>query len=397
MIKKLILLLFFIHHSATVFSQKQTLFIDTNYNTSLTLSKVEKKPMVIFFYAPWCPHCNKMKNEVFTDSTVTSFYRKNFVCVLIDATSSYGKELKAKFQNTFKVGSFPTFAFLDSNENLLYCAVGELKKEAFLSEGNNVLLPENQLPYLKNSFNNDPSNSDKCLKYITSVRKAGLDATSITQKYFSTKTESERFTEPNWKVFSNGINNFDCDEFKFVIKNKEAFYKVVSPTRVDKKIIYTVSENLRPLVEALDTINYDNKRLIAKSFNMQQLDSLLYRFDIQILSGTSNWKKYQKITSDNVEKFSWNDTVLLYDICNTYLHDINDKNGLLQAINWGKYLLSKGESIDKYVLMSQLFTKVKDYKQAQEFAQKGKIFATNLKFKSDQFDLLLEETKKHIK
>ena len=397
MIKKLILVLFFIHNSATVFSQKQTLFIDTDFNKSLALAKIEKKPLVIFFYASWCPHCNKMKNEVFTDSIVAAFYRKNFVRLSIDATSSYGKEIKDKFQNKFKVTSFPTFVFLDANENLLYCVSGELKKEAFLSEGNNVLLAENQLPYLKNAFYSETSNLDKCLKYIVAIRKAGIDATTITQKYFSTKTTEERFTDPNWKVFSNGINNFDTDEFKFVIKNKEAFYKVASPSRVDKKIIFTVSENLRPLVEALDTINYNKKRLIAKSFNIQKLDSLLYRFDIQIFSGTSNWKKYKKITSDNVEKFSWNDTVLLYDICNTYLQDINDKKDLLQAINWGKHLLSNGETIDKYVLMSRLFMKVKDYQQAQNFAQKGKTFANDLKLKSDQFDLLLEETKKHIK
>ncbi|WP_264521262.1 thioredoxin family protein [Flavobacterium sp. N1994] len=371
--------------------------MDKNYNETLALSKVEKKPLIIFFYASWCPHCNKMKNEIFTDSTVTAFYRKNYVRMAVDGTTTYGLELKTKFRNQFKVLNFPTFAFLDSNENLLYCVSGELKKEAFLSEGNDVLLPENQLPNIKNAFINDPSNIDKCLKYITTIRKAGFDATPITQKYFSTKTVEERFTEPNWKVFSNGINNFDTDEFKFVVQNKEAFYKVISPTRVDKKIVYTVSQTLRPFVEAIDTINYDKKRLVAEAFHFQKIDSLLYRFDVQILSGTPNWKKYQKVTSENVEKYSWKDPVMLSDICNTYLETVPDKKGLLLAINWGKHLMDFGESMDKYVLMTKLCLKVKDYKQAFDYAQKGKIFADNLNLKSDALDPLLLEVKKHIK
>lgn len=393
--KKFLLVLLLVLNAAAVFSQQQTLFTDKNYNESLALSKAEKKPLVILFYATWCPHCNVMKREVFTDSTVTAFYRKNFIRMEVDATSTYGQELRTKFQNKFKVGSFPTFAFLDANEDLLYCTSGELTKEMFLTEGNTVLLPENQLPTVLKNYNADPSNPDKCLKYISIIRKAGLDATPVTQKYFSALKPEERFTELNWRVFANGINNFDTEEFKYVIKNKEAFAKVSSPSRVDKKIMYTISETLKPFVESVDTINYSKKRLVAESFQIRKIDSLLYRFDIQILSQTSNLKKYQKITTDNVQKFSWNDPVLLYDICNTYCETINDKKGLLQAAEWSKHLLSLGESLDRYVLTTKLFLKLKDYKQALLFVQKGKTLADSLSLKNEEINTLLAEVKKH--
>ena len=395
MTKKFSLVLFLILNTVTGFSQTQTLFLDKKYDETFALAKVEKKPLVIMFYATWCPHCNKMKNEIFTDNTVDAFYKKNFVCMAVDAMSTYGQELKTKFQYKFRVANFPTFAFLDNEENLLYCTSGELKKDAFMLEGSDVLLPENQLPIIKDAYYKDPSNADKCLKYIIAIRKAGMDATAITQKYLSTKTQDEKFTEPNWKIFANGINNFDTDEFKFVVKNKEAFSKVTSSTRVDKKIAFTISETLKPLVESVDTINYNKKRLVAEAFQIRKIDSLLYRFDIQILSQTSNWKKYQKITSDNVEKFSWNDSLLLYDICNTYFETVTDKKGLSQAAEWSKHLLSLGQSTDRYVVTTKLLIKLKDYKQALEFALKGKIWADNLGFKADEINTLLEEIKKH--
>ena len=319
-----------------------------------------------------------MKNEIFTDSTVTNLYRKNFICIAADVDTQSGKDLRAKFINQFKVTSFPTFAFIDSNENLLYCTSGEFKKEAFISEGKDVLLPENQLPNIKKEFENETSNPNKCLKYIIAVRKAGLDATSITQKYFSTISEKERFSDINWKVFANGINNFDTDEFKFVVKNKEAFSKIVTSSRIDRKLLYTISETLKPYIETADTINYDKKRLVAKSFQVRNIDSLVYRLDVQMLSQTENWKKYQAVTSPNVEKFSWNDTVVLTDICTTYLEAINDKKGLLQAVNWSTHLLELSESKDRYVLKTKLLIKLKDYKQAAEVAKKGKAFVDGL-------------------
>jgi len=392
--KKFVLMLLLSLNAVPVFSQ-QTLFLDKKYDESLTISKKENKPLVVMFYATWCPHCNAMKKEVFTDAAVVDFYTKNFICMAVDAESDYGKQMKAKFMDKFRVSNYPTFAFLDTNENLLYCTSGEFKKDKFLSEGNDVLLPENQLPNIKSIFLSDSSNPDKCLKYITDVRKAGFDATPIAQKYLAKLTPEQKITEVNWKIFSNGINNFDTDEFKFILQNKDAFAKVASPTRVDKKIMYTISETLRPLTEKVDTIAYDKKRLIAESFHIRKIDSLLYRFDIQIVSQTTNWKKYQKITSDNVEKFSWNDTVLLYDICNTYYETIKDKKGLLQAVEWSKHLLALGETNDRYVLVTKLLLKLKDYKQASEFAQKGKTFADGLGLKADEIITLLEEIKKH--
>jgi thioredoxin-related protein len=393
--KKFVLVFLLALNITTVFSQSQTLFTDKNYDESIAKAKAEKKPLVIFFYAKWCPHCNVMKREVFTDSTVTAFYRKNFVPMSVDAESAYGTELKAKLQNKFKVSSFPTFAFLDSSETLLYCTSGELKKDRVLSEGANVLLPENQLPNLKEAFYSDPSNADKCLKYIAAIKKTGFDATQIAQKYLGTIKPEEKFTEINWRIFSNGISDFDNEEFKFVIQNKDAFSKALTESRVDKKINYTISETLKPLTESVDTINYQKKRLIAESFHTRKIDSLLYRFDIQIVSQTTNWKKYQKIISDNVEKFSWNDTVLLYDICTTYYEVINDKKGLLQAVEWSKHLLTLKESNDNYVVTAKLFLKLKDYKNAAEMAQKGKAFTDNLGLKADEINTLLEQIKKH--
>jgi thioredoxin-related protein len=395
--KKFLSLLLIALISLTVNGQEQTLFTDKNYNESLALAKTENKLLAIFIYASWCPHCSVMKKDVFKDSSVIDFYSKNYICIAIDSESNYGKELISKFKNKFRVASFPTFAFIDSNETLLYCTSGEIKKEKFLSEGKDILIPENQLPHLKKSFLADTSNSDKCMKYITNLRKAGIDATAVAQEYWKTLNDEKKITEENWRIFAYGINNFDTDEFRFVVQNKENYSKVVSPKRVEKKLVYTISETLKPYIDKTDTLNYNKKRFTAASFQIRKIDSLLYRLDIQLSLQTNNWKKYQRITTDNVEKYSWNDAVLLYDICETYYHKINDPKGLQLAVNWGKHVLDFGESVDKYVMLTNLSIKLKDYKMAKDFATKGKAFADVLKLNSDSLNSLLEEVKKQYK
>jgi len=96
------------------------------------------------------------------------------------------------------------------------------------------LIPQNQFNTIKNNFNADVSNADNCLKFITTARKAGFDATQITQKYLQTKTKEEWFSELNWRIMANGINDIEADEIKYIAANQAQFAKVSSPTRVEK-------------------------------------------------------------------------------------------------------------------------------------------------------------------
>lgn len=384
----------FLVYSVSI-AQKQTLFLDTNYENALTQSKKENKPIALMFYANWCSHCKKMKEEVFIDTDVIKFYSSTYICVAIDAESTIGTSIKNKLQKKFLVKSYPTFAFIDGNENLLYCTSGELKKDAFILEGNKALIPENQFNVLQDKFNADNSNSENCLRYIIVSRKAGFNTTEITQKYLKTKLESELFTELNWKIIANGINNIDAKEVPFIVEKKEEFAKVVTASRIEKKLIFLASDNLKPLVDIGDTINYNKKRPIAASFQIRKVDSLLFRYDLSIDEYSHNWKNYKKNAEALVEKFAWKDSNALVDICTIYLAYIEDKKSLDLSITWAKQALNLGESLDKYIVLVNLYNKEKDYANALLYANKGKTSATNFGWKTENLDKLIVELKKH--
>jgi thioredoxin-related protein len=377
------------------FAQNQTLFLDKNYNEVLKLSKIQKKPIALMFYASWCEHCKKMKNEVFVDDSVISYYNSNFICIAIDSESKEGTELKNRLQNKFRVKFYPTFAFLDSDENLLNSVSGELKSENFIKEGKIALTPDSQFTTLKNNFYADVSNSETCIKYIVSIRKSGHDATKVAQIYFNTKSEQELFTEQNWRIMANGINNIEAKEIQFINMHKAEFAKVSSLVRVEKKLVFVASDNLKPLVELNDTINYFRLKPIAEAFKIRKVDSLLFKYDLALYENTKNWKKYQEITQKSVEDFAYKDSNTLIEIATFYLNFIDDKKGLANASNWAKQALFLGESLNKYVLLSKLYLKQNDINNALSYAEKGKLNASQFGWNINEIDTLILEIKKN--
>lgn len=394
-LKKLSFLLLFLANIG--FCQNQTLFLDKDFETVLQQAKSEKKPVVLMFYANWCVHCNKMKKDVFTNATVIDFYTKNYICVASDIESNEGIKLREKLKNQFLVKSFPTFAFFDFDGNATYCVSGEIKPDAFVTEGSHNLNPENHFQKIKTKFESNVSNYDNCFAYILALKRMGFNPTKSTQQYLKTVPSTEYYTEKNWRLFSNGITDFDAPEFINMIKNRAQFEKVVSPTRIDKKINYTLNENFNDLINNADTTNYIKNRALAAKLQNRAIDSLLFFKDVKFWELVKDWKTYDDVLQKNMAQFALNDATFIHNVSANYLANIDDKKMLSNAVSWQKQAIKISPSIDKYVMISNLLLKMNEYKQALEFANQGKQFAEQRAFNATQIDAVIIQIRLKMK
>jgi len=340
-------------------------------------------------YATWCPHCNKMKKDVFTDPAVIAFMEKNFICAALDIDKPEG----AKLKNKFGMHSYPAFVFLDENETLLYNVTGELKAADILNEAKNALDPKKQLPYLKSEFEKDLSNANKCLDYLMAIRK-GQDRKSISapaHQYLATQSEKQLISTINWRIIANAVTDINSREFQYVLKHQDEFAKITSPLRVERKIVSIASELLTPYTNSLDTINYKKQREIAKSINLQKIDSLVFANDLLIYERSKSWKSYQKTTIESVEKQAWNDSKMLKEIAQIYSSNISDKIALEHAILWVKRALEIKDTYDGNIILSRLYLKISDKKQAEVYARKASEIAKSLGWNSKDADDLFRE------
>jgi thioredoxin-related protein len=380
---------FFFLSLQTIESQNQFVPSDTPYKTALETAKAEGKPLFVMLYADWCPHCNQMKKEVFSDPSVIDFLEKNYICVWKNIEKEEGIALK----NKFNTKALPAFLFLDTDETLLYALKGEMKKAEFMTEAGYALNPKMQLPYLEKQFLADPGNSIKFFAYLNTLKK-GKERTDLsipTHIYLNTQSDNQLITETNWRVIANGVTDINSREFQFVLKHQKEFAGVASQNRVDRKIESIVNELLRPYVDNLDTINYYKQREIAKSIRLQKTDSLVFKFDLTLAERTEKWQFYKKVTLEDTQKLVWSDASFLKDIGQTYLKHITDEESLKKSISWVKHSLELNDSYDGNLLTARLYNKIKDKKSALKYAKEAKTISNEMGWNSKEVDTLLVE------
>jgi len=379
-------LLFLLFFTVGVVAQ-EVRFDDSGYAAVLKRSKTEHKPVFFLLYANWCPHCTKMKSEVFKDPAVAEFMNANFICAWQDLDKPEGDFFKTKF----RIRAYPTFMFFDEKGTVLYHFSGEFKSVPFLAEAKNALVPEKQLPYLEKEFYADPSNSTKCLAYLSALKK-GNERTvlnPLAQRYFETQTDDQLISENNWRIIANGVSDIESRPFQYVLKNQEAFARVASPKRVQRKIANIVTEMLQPFAEMQDTVNYYKKRTIAQSLRIQQTDSIIFRYDLVVSEHADNWLGYHKAVAAGAEKYVWSDAKLLREIAENYLKFINDSDSLNTAERLSQRSLELNATYDGEMLLAKLYQKMNDTKSALAFAQKAKSRNGGLGFNTKEADELL--------
>ncbi|MEO5583542.1 MAG: DUF255 domain-containing protein [Saprospiraceae bacterium] len=386
-ITKIFVLLLSFTVEPIAFAQHSIHFIDGGLTDALKRSKTENKPVFLMCYASWCSHCNNMKNNIFTDSSVANFYNQHFICAKQDMEQGEGINL----HNNFQIKSYPTFLFLDSYGIILYRLTGELLAPELITEGDNALTPERQLPYLKQQFENDVSNSNYCYDYLRALKKGGINYADVVKKYFSTQSDKQLLSETNWRIIANGISDINSREFQFVLHHQKEFFSLASPERVERKIFFLVKELLNPLVYANDTINYFIKRQPAAAIHQFKIDSLLFTNDIKLYERTQNWEAYKKATLQSTKTFAWYDYSLLRDIANVYLNNILDTPSLSMSVTWAIQSLSLHEQYSTYILCAKLYLKTNDLQSAIQMANKGKEIALKYKWDYSEADKLLKE------
>lgn len=388
---KRILLLLFLFCIQAASSQSSVIFSENGLQTALIKAKAENKPVLLFCYASWCPHCKAMKAEVFTNQAVADYFNKTFICVVQDMEKGDGIELNKKV----KISSFPTFIFYDSNGTTIYRVEGELKSTAFIQEGKNALTQKKQLPYLKMLFEKDIRNSTNCYEYLRALKKGGMDVSSVVKSYFATQSDKQLLSEINWRIISNGVTDINSHEMQFVIAHQKEFAEITSPERVKRKLDFLVKELLNPYVETSDTVNYLINRGPAALIHSYSTDSLIFNFDLRIWESTKNWNAYSKTCTQSTKTFAWNNLTLLNKIASNFLNNISDPKALTLAEQWAQRSLILDEEYDTYLLCSRLYRKLNNTKEAIRMAKKAKDLSAMFGWEGIEAEKLLNELSKN--
>ena len=80
-----------------------------DYTPGMALAEKQGKSIFLYFHAPWCGYCVKLKKETFTDDRVKAYLNDHFVSIGVDT------DKRKKLARQWGVRGLPTLWFLDAN------------------------------------------------------------------------------------------------------------------------------------------------------------------------------------------------------------------------------------------------------------------------------------------
>ena len=383
---KITLFLLLITASIISSAQNQIDFISDDYPTALQKAKESNRQLMVMVYADWCPHCKVMKTTVLNDASVIETLNSNYVNLQINADKPESKVIMDKFG----VVSFPAFIFVDTNETMLYNAVGEINKTDFLVEAKKSLNPRFQLPFLKAQYENDSLNGAKCLAYLNGLRR-GIDknkTAEIASQYLSTLKEEQMVSQLNWRILAYAVTDLNSKELPIILKYKNEFAQIYTKERIEAKIFSAVSLSLKNDANKLDSASYSKNKKFARDVVKVNVDSLAFKYDIQLYENLKDWTRYNAVAKKMLPKMIWEDAAKINDIVKNYVRHISNTTDLKMASSWMNHSLQLNNNYEANFIQAKLYQKLKNIPEAIKYARVAKKYVVEMKIDTKDIDKL---------
>lgn len=349
-------------------------FREGNWADVKAMAKAENK--LIFFDAntSWCGPCKWLAKNTFTDKGVGDFYNQNFISYELDMEKGEGVALA----DEFKIKAYPTLLFLDGGGNIVHRTAGAMDAEKFLELGRVALDPERNLAGMEQRYKNGERSQEFIRKYLARLSEAGKPLKEILDWYFYPLSEDDLLTKDNFEVISKYVNSPDSPQFRFLMKEGEAYGQIVTAKEVNDKIYNVYQSHLFGAMYSNDSLKWEIAKAEVKSSSMENSDKLLAYVDTYYFSRKKDWKTYVDAVNhyimtyeldnwESLNRYGWQ----IYK--NT---DITDQVSLKLALSWVDHSIQLKNCYANNDTRAALLYKMGDKKRAIKAANQAIAAAT---------------------
>lgn len=107
--------------------QEESLKYCESYDEALELAKKHKRSIFLYFGAPWCGYCVKMKNETLNDKEVMEKLSKEYVVYIVNT------DVDKTTTRKYGISGIPQYLIIDQDETIALKDSGFKPKQDFIS------------------------------------------------------------------------------------------------------------------------------------------------------------------------------------------------------------------------------------------------------------------------
>lgn len=370
--------------SITLVNAQGIVFETSKWEEIKALAKAENKLIFVDIYASWCEPCKWMDNNTFKDKAVGEFFKDNYVACKMDIDRGEG----ITFAEDYKVLTYPTLLFFDSEGVLVHRIIGMLGAKEFLEKTKAALDPNNQVYTLKKTFDAGDKSLSFLYQYITALHSIRENYTSVVDLYLKELGYEGLLNDNNFEFLERFVDSYNHDAYRYVIQHKAKFVSTYSLERVDNYLDAAFRKRCYELVD-----NASNKTEIrafhqdVKEILPNRSDYFKTRMDFYLNRGNGRKdfrmaKKYEKHCTDAKS----------LNALARYIIEIHGKSTthLEAALEWGNKAVMMDENI--YTLETKAMALMGLGKQTEALEVAEKQLAL-----SEEKDEYIAETKALIK
>lgn len=300
-------------------------------NVALAKAKAENKLVFIDAYAEWCGPCKVMARDIFPQKEVGDFFNANFVNLKLDMEKGPNLDIAKKYE----VRAYPTYLFLDASGELVHRGLGSMKTDKFIEVAKAAADSENNFSALSKKIKSGDLSRETVNKFINQNPYDDGNG-ELVDKYLQTLPESQIYTEENWDLFSNHVNDINSTSFQYFLQNREQIAGFIGKDKVDQKI---------SRIMANAYFQDASKEESLKNIDPALFADVKKRVDLLKANGKFRQNNEDKTAWDGLLKAS---TIYLADSKNASelnnfawtvyenYKKFNDKNALKTALNWAQ-------------------------------------------------------------
>jgi thioredoxin-related protein len=387
------LLICFISLIVNVLSAQSIVFeSDTSsWQTILNKAKIENKLVFVDGVIASCAPCKQMAKKVFTDKKVGDFYNQHFINVKLDMDKGDNPLMAKKYA----IESYPTYLFINADNDLVYSGGSFMEIDTFLSMGSMANDPKTQFSTLKKQFLKGNNSVDflKKFSYLCQENREEKLAIDASKAYL--KTQKNWLSKENMlyiKDFSTWIDN---PAYRFILQNKDTFSAEFGKRYVAGLEDYLPLSNcLRRYLGNNDFNSTELRAFINDNLPKEIAEKTLSRIAIKQFEAKNDTINELKSAILFIEKYTISDSRVFGYFADMFYDKTNDKTQLEMALKWALKSAEITDNGQNNYFASRLYFKLKNKIKAKEYALKAIEKAKEMQDNYKETEELLTEIEK---